>query len=96
MPSQSVGARKPTAAAPVLAGLRAQFAAADEFLLARVQPFVALAIVLSCKSFAANSADEGAFVGVCAEVGPEIVRTSKLLFTQVTFECCGMFLDAAG
>ena len=64
MPAQGVGAREAPSAAPAPAC--AELAAADEFLLARVQTLVAFAIVLAGERFAADGADEGAFVGVGA------------------------------
>ena len=64
MPTQSVGARKPTATTPAIAIL--QNATADKLLLAAMQPFVALTVMLARKSFTADTAHEGSLVCVRA------------------------------
>ena len=91
MSPQGVGAREASPAAPVPA--RAQFAAADEFLLAAVQALVPFAVVLSCKGLAADGADEGPLVGVRAEVGAEVVGACEAFGAEGALEGCGVFLD---
>jgi hypothetical protein len=54
-----------------------ELASADEFLFAGMQAFVPLAIVLSCKGFAADCAYEWPFVCVGAEVGAEVVGAGE-------------------
>ena len=92
MPSQRIGTCKPPSTAPV--PTCAKLAAADEFLLAAVQALVALAVVLAGKGFAADGADEGAFVGVGAEVGAEIVGAGEAFGAERALESGGVFLDA--
>ena len=54
---------------------------------------MAFSIVLAGKGFAADGADEGAFVGVGAEVGSEVVGSCESLCAEVAVEVCGVFLD---
>ena len=92
MSAEGVGAREPSATAPVPAC--AELAAADEFFLARVEAFVAFAVVLAGEGFAADGADERAFVRVGAEVGAEVVGACEAFGAEVTLERCRVFLDA--
>ena len=92
MAPQGVGAREASAAAPVAA--RAELAAADEFFFARVEPFVAFAVVLAREGFAADGADKGAFVGVGAEVGAKVIGAGEAFGAEVALEGCRVFLDA--
>ena len=64
--AQSVGSGEAPSAAPGTAV--GELASTDEFLLSRVQPFVALAVVLPGESFTADCADEGSLVGVGTEM----------------------------
>ena len=92
MAAQRVGAGEPPAAAPVAAC--AQLAAADEFFLAGMETLVAFAVVLAGKGFAADGADEGAFVGVGAEMGAEVVGAREAFGAEVALEGGRVFLDA--
>ena len=93
MAAKSVGACEAATATPVAAG--AEFAAADEFLLAAVETFVAFAVVLACESLAADGANKGTFVGVGAEMGAEVVGSCETFGTEVALKCGWMFLHAA-
>jgi hypothetical protein len=66
---------EPPATAPLSAA--GEFTSADEFLFAGVEAFMALAVVLSCESFAADSAYEWSFVCVGAEVRAEIIGAGE-------------------
>lgn len=92
MSAEGVGTREPSAAAPVPAC--AELAAADEFFLARVEAFVAFAVVLAGEGFAADGADERTFVRVGAEVGAEVVGPCEAFGAEVALERCRVFLDA--
>lgn len=59
-----------------------------------MQAFVAFAVVLAGEGFAADGADEGAFVGVGAEVGAEVVGSREAFGAEVALEGCGVFLYA--
>ena len=65
--AQSVCTSEAAAAAPLSASR--ELAAADELLFTGMEAFVAFAVVLPCKCFAAHCAHERSFVGVGAEVG---------------------------
>ena len=90
--AEGVRAREAASAAPLPALL--ELALADELLLARVQPLVALAVVLPREGFAADGADEGALVGVSAEMGAEVVGAREALGAERALEGGGVFLDA--
>lgn len=64
MAAKSVCAGESATAAPLFAGRERSLA--NEFLFARMQTFVAFAIVLARKGFATDSADKRSFVGVGA------------------------------
>jgi len=66
MSAQSVRTSETPAAAPCSGALERAFA--NEFLLATVETFVPLAVVLAGESFAADRADEGALVGVSSKM----------------------------
>jgi hypothetical protein len=66
---------EPPATAPLSAAR--ELTSADEFLFAGVEAFVALAVVLSCESFAADCAYEWPFVCVGAEVGAEVIGAGE-------------------
>ena len=55
---------------------------------------MALAVVLAREGFAADGADEGALVGVGAQVGAEVVGAGEALGAEVALECGGVFLHA--
>ena len=55
---------------------------------------MAFAIVLAGERFAADGADKGAFVGVSAEMGTEVIGTGKAFGAEVALKGCGVFLDA--
>ena len=92
VPAQGIGAGEASAAAPTLA--HAEFAFADEFFLAAVETFVPLAVMLPRKRLPADGAHERPFVGVRAQVRPEVVCTGEALRTQGALERCRMFLDS--
>ena len=94
MAAQGVGAGESPAAAPGAAG--AELAAADEFLFAAVEAFVAFAVVLAGEGFAADGADKRPFVGVGAQVRAEIVGAREALGAERALECGGVFLHASG
>lgn len=91
MSPQSVRAREATTATPAPAG--AEFAFAYEFLLAAVQPLVALAIVLARKGLSAHGAHERALVGVGAQVRAKVVGASEAFGAEVALEGSRMFLN---
>jgi len=91
MAPQCVGTSEAAATAPRATG--AEFAAADEFLLARVEAFVTFTIVLACEGLAADSADKGSFVGMSAEMRPEVVGAREAFGAKMTLESGGMFLN---
>lgn len=94
MAAESVGAGEASPAAPVVAVF--EVAAADELLLAGVQAFVALAVVLARECLAAHAADEGALVCVRAQMRPEVVGAGEALRTQSTLEGCWVLLCTLG
>lgn len=75
MAAQSVRTGEAAAAAPLSASR--ELAAADEFLFAGMEAFVAFAVVLPCECFAAYCAHKWSFVGVGAEVGSQVVCAGK-------------------
>lgn len=54
---------------------------------------MAFAVVLAGEGFAADSAYEGAFVGMGAEMGAEVVGPGKAFGAEVALEGCWVFLD---
>lgn len=93
MPSESVGASETAVAAPVSALLEIAFA--YELLLAGVQTFVTLAIVLTCESLATDCAHEWSLICMCAEVRSQVISTSKSLRTEGTLESSWVLLRSA-
>lgn len=91
MSTKGVRSRKPSTAAP--GATRTQLTLAHEFLLPRVKAFVAFAVVLSRKSFAADSTDERPLVGVRSKVRTEIVGAGESLGAQGTLESGRVFLN---
>jgi hypothetical protein len=77
MAAEGICTRESTAAAPVAAP--GKVTAADEFLFARVQALVALAVVLTSEGFAADCTDKWSFVGVGAEMRAQVVCSSEPL-----------------
>lgn len=57
---------------------------------------MALPVVLTRECLPAHRADEGALVGVCAQMGPQVVRTGEALRAEGALEGSRMFLDALG
>ena len=92
MPAERVCAREASSTTPLVAGLERTFA--DEFLLTAVEAFVALAIVLSCESFAAHRANEGSFVRVRSQMTTQIIRSREALRAKITLEGRRMLLDS--
>lgn len=93
MPAESVGASEAAVAAPVAALLEVTLA--DELLLAGVQAFVTLAVVLTCKSLATDCAHEWSFICVGTEVRPQVVSTSEPLRTEGTLKISWVLLRSA-
>ena len=56
---------------------------------------MAFAVVLAGEGFAADCADEWAFVGVRAQMGAEVVGAGEALRAESALECCGMLLYTA-
>lgn len=79
MAAQSICTGESAATTPLSASR--ELAAADEFLFAGMEAFVAFAVVLSCKCFTAHCAYEWSFVSVGAEVGSQIVCAGKAFRT---------------
>ncbi len=92
MATKSVRARE--AAPATTAPACAQFTFANKLLLAAVQAFVALAVVLTRKCFPANGTYKGALVSVSAQVGAKVVCTCEALGAEVALEGGRVFLDA--
>lgn len=90
--AQSVSAGKAPPTTPAAAIL--EIAATHKLFLARVQPLVSLAVVLTGKGFAANTADKGTLVRVRAQMRPEVVCSSKALRTQRALKRGGVLLRA--
>lgn len=57
---------------------------------------MALSVMLSCKSLAADSAYEGPLVGVGAKVRAQVVGTGKALGAERALESRRVFLHAFG
>lgn len=93
MSSESIGAGEAPIAAPVPALLEIAFA--DELLLAGVEAFVTLTIVLTCKSLATDCAHEWSLICMCAEVRSQVISTSKSLRTDGTLESSWVLLRSA-
>lgn len=91
MAPQCVGTSEAAATAPRATGTK--FAAADEFLFARVEAFMSFSIVLACKGLATDGADEGSFVGMGAEMRAEVVGTREAFRAEITLEGGRMFLN---
>jgi hypothetical protein len=77
MPPEGVSTGKASAAAPLTTGF--QVTLAYELLLPGVKTLVAFAVVLPCKSFAANGTDEWTFVGMGTQVRAQVVGARKSL-----------------
>jgi len=92
VPPQCVGTCEPTTAAPRPAV--GELTAADELFLAGMEALVAFAVVLASECFAADGADEGALVGVGAEMGTKVVGACEALGAEIALEGGGVFLDA--
>lgn len=92
MPTECIGAGEAPTAAPLSALF--QLAFADELLLAGVETFVALSVVLAREGFAADGADEGPLVGVGSEMGAEVVGAGEALGAEGALEGGGVLLDA--
>lgn len=91
MAPQCVGTGEAAATAPRATG--AEFAAADKFLLARVEAFVTFPIVLACEGLAADSADKGSFISMSAEVRAKVVGAREAFGAKITLEGGRMFLN---
>lgn len=91
MAAESIGARKPSSTSPDPIGF--EIPAADEFLLARVESFVAFSIVLTSERLGTYCAHERTFVRVRAKVGSQVVRTSETLGAEGALESGRMFLN---
>lgn len=88
--AQSVGACEPAATTPLRVGL--QTALTDEFLLTGMKTFVAFTVVLTSERFAADGAYERSLVGVRAQMGAEVVRSSESLRTEIALKRGGVLL----
>lgn len=91
MTPKSIGARKPSRAAPVTTSPQVTFA--HKLLFPAVQTLVSLPIMLAGKCLAADSADKGALVGMGPKMGPKIVRAGEALRAQGTLKGSRMFLN---
>lgn len=92
MAAEGIGASEASAAAPLSALL--QFTLADELLFARVQAFVALAVVLPREGFVAYGADERSLVGMCPEMRPQVVGAGESLGAEGALESSRVLLNA--
>jgi hypothetical protein len=79
MSTEGVSSGKSSPAAPVVAVF--EVAAAHKLLLARVQAFVSLSVVLAGECFAADAADEWTLVCVGTEMRSEVVRPGEAFRT---------------
>lgn len=91
MTSQRIGAREAPATTPVATGTELAFA--DEFFLAAVQAFVALAVMLTRKRLAADGAHKGPLIGMRAQVRAEVVRACKAFGTKRALKGGRVFLN---
>lgn len=92
MTSKSICTGESSTAAPVVAIL--EVATADKLLLARMETFMSLAIVLAREGFPTDTADERTLVRMCAQMRSEVVGSSEALRTQRALEGCRMLLCA--
>lgn len=79
MSPQGISTSEPTSTAPL--ATPGQISPTDEFLLARMESFMSLAIVLASKCLAADGTDERSLVGVGAKMRPQIVGAGEALWT---------------
>jgi hypothetical protein len=90
MATQGVCAGESATTAPVRTTLES--AATHELLLARVQTFVTLAVVLASECFAAHRANERSLIRVCSEVRAQVVCSSESFRAESTLEGSRVFL----
>lgn len=92
MAPQRIGTRETSATTPVATGTELAFA--DEFFLAAVQAFVALAVMLTRKRLSADGAHKRPLIGMRAQVRAEVVRACKALGAERALEGGRMFLNS--
>ena len=92
MTAQGVRTRETAAAAPLPAPR--EVSTTNKFLFPGMQTFVALPIVLSRKRFAADGANKRSFIGVGAQVGPQVIGSCKAFRAQVALESGRMLLHS--
>jgi len=92
MTAQGVRTRETAAAAPLPAPR--EVSTTNKFLFPGMQTFVALPIVLSRKRFAADGANKRSFIGVGAQVGPQVIGSCKAFRAQVALEGGRMLLHS--
>lgn len=90
MTAQGVRTRETAAAAPLSAPR--EVSTTNEFLFPRMQTFVTLPIVLPRKRFAADGANKRSFIGMGAQVGPQVIGSRKAFRAQVALEGGRMLL----
>lgn len=90
MTPQSIGTRESPTTSPLSTSLEVTFA--DKFLLSRMETLVSFPVVLASKSLATYSAHKGSLVGVCPQMGAQVVSACETLGAQRALEGCWMFL----
>jgi hypothetical protein len=94
MSAQRIGACKATPTAPLASLLELSFA--YKLLLSGMQALVALPVVLAGERLPANGTDKRTLVSVGAQMGAEVVGTSKPLWAERALESRGVLLHALG
>ena len=94
MSPQSICSGKSPATPPVLTRSRAKFTLADKFLLAAVEAFVAFAIVLSGERFATDGTHEWSLIGMCSQVGAQVIGSSEAFRAESALESGRVLLDS--
>jgi hypothetical protein len=92
--AQSISTCEAATATPLATLL--ELALAHEFLLARMQAFVALPVVLARECLSTHRANKRTLVSVGTEMRAQIVGSSKALWAESALERSRMLLNALG
>jgi hypothetical protein len=94
MATKCISSGKTPTTSPLASGF--QVTLADKFLLARVQTFVSLSIMLSGKCLPADRANEWPLVSMGSQVRSQVVSSGEPLGAESALEGSRMFLYALG
>jgi hypothetical protein len=92
--TQSISTREPTPTAPLSCLLQVSFA--YEFLLARMQTFMAFPVMLTRKCFPAYCAHEWSFIRVRSKMRTKVVSAGESFGAEIALKCGRMLLCPFG